>query len=161
MGARRALRRRAKLRAFDRATKRTLAALETRYGADGAAELEPKAREEHARLPPDLPDLGGRQPFSQFVATTAWTLAFYGALGATEAAARQAGELAYALTSASVLVLPRVVRRGVCSVWFSSWFEKRVRSRAARSHLREGSRRAREGDLAVKPSLPRIDRAPR
>jgi hypothetical protein len=113
--------------------------LEERYGTERATTLRIEARKEYEHLLPGMPDLSGRQPFTQFVVTTAWTLAFYRALGSTPAAARQAGELAYALTTSYLDSLPLRVRRLIGSVWFARWFVKRARRRAERSQHRRHS----------------------
>lgn len=124
------------LRAFDRAVERTRDMLEARYGPALARDLIAEARHEYARLIPELPDLHGRQPFSQFVAATGWFLAFYRALAQSGRPLEEAGEFAYGLTAQYIESLPRVAIRLLHRVWFSKLFQKRVSFRARQSQER-------------------------
>jgi hypothetical protein len=115
---------------------RSRGVLDTRYGASLASELIAEARSEFARLAPELPDLHGRQPFSQFVAATGWFLAFHRALARRGRPVREAGEFAYALTARHVESLPRLAARLLHRLWFSRLFRRRVRLRARQSQTR-------------------------
>jgi hypothetical protein len=121
------------LRGFDRAAKRMRSFLNARYGPVLARNLVTDARQEYARLIPELPDLQGRQPFTQFIITTGWSLAFYRALPQSRKPVREAGEFAYALTAAYVRSLPRVAARVIELVWFSKLLRKRLSRRAKQS----------------------------
>jgi hypothetical protein len=127
------------LRGFDRAVARTRDFLESRYGPSLAASLAAEARQEFARLAPAIPDLQGRQPFTQFVTATGWFLAFHRVLTAHGKPVREAGEFAYALTARYVESLPRVVVWLVYRIWFSKFFQARARRGAKRSQQRRGS----------------------
>lgn len=121
------------LRAFDRAAKHAQPILDARYGASLAHNLIKQARQEYVRLIPGLPDLHGKQPFSQFIAATGWFLAFHRALAQDGRPVWEAGELAYALTAKYMERLPRVAARLIHWAWFSNVFQKRVRFRAKQS----------------------------
>ena len=127
------------LRGFDRATKRVQGYLHARHGEAATRILVARARSEYERLIPELPDLHGRQPFTRFVVTTAWTLAFYRALAASEAPEKEAGELAYALTADYVQSVPRIAARLIEWFWFSKLFRRRLRLRAQQSQQRRQS----------------------
>ncbi len=124
------------LRGFDRAFSRMQGYLDARYGPARARNLVAGARQEFAHLLPDLPDLQGRQPFTLFITTTGWALAFYRALPESREAVREAGEFAYALTASYVRSLPRFVARVIEWVWFSKPFRRRVSRRAKQSQMR-------------------------
>jgi hypothetical protein len=124
------------LRGFDRAVERTQGFLDARYGPSRARDMIAEARHEFACLIPELPDLQGRQPFSQFVEATGWFLAFHRALARSGRPVREAGEFAYALTAKYIESIPRVAARLVHWVWFSSLFRRRLRFRAKQSQQR-------------------------
>ena len=127
------------VRGFDRAARRMTGFLEARYGPVEAHVLIDRARDEYRRLIPELPDLHGRQPFTQFVITTGWSLAYYRALAESEHPEKEAGELAYALTANYVRSVPRVVGRLIGWLWFSKLFRKRLSLRAEQSQQRRQS----------------------
>lgn len=130
------------MRGFDRAVGRAKDALDRRYGVPLARVLIAEAREEYARLIPELPNLGGRQPFSQFIVATGWFLAFHRVLARRGRPVREAGEFAYELTMRNVAAMPRVVAWLISRAWFSRLFRMRVRWRALQSQ-----RRRQRGDF--------------
>jgi len=121
------------LRGFDRAVTTTQGFLDSRYGPVLARKLITEARQEYARLIPELPDLHGRQPFAKFIAATGWFLAFHRALAQNGRPVRGAGEFAYALTAQYVASLPRFAAPLIRWLWFSKLFQRRVRFRAKQS----------------------------
>jgi hypothetical protein len=121
------------MRDFDRATKRAQGIVESRYGPALARHLITEARQEFVHVIPDLPDLGGKQPFARFVAASGWFLAFHRALTRSGRPVRESGELAYALTEQYVAAVPWVGRTLIRWLWFSKLFQKRVRFRAQQS----------------------------
>jgi hypothetical protein len=126
------------LRAFDRAVRRTQDLLDARYGRSLARTLVAEARREYACLIPELPDLRGRQPYTQFVVAAGWFLAFYRALARHGRPVREAGEFAWALTARYVEGVPHLAARLLHRVWFSRALQGRARRKAARSQRRRG-----------------------
>ncbi len=134
-----------RLRGFDRAVGQARDALDQRYGAPLSRVLVAEAREEYARLIPELPNLGGRQPFTRFVVATGWFLAFHRALTRRGRPVGEAGDFAWGLTTRYVEAMPRAVARLVSLAWFSRLFRIRVRRQALRSQ-----RRRRRGDFVFR-----------
>jgi hypothetical protein len=95
-----------------------------------------EARDEYARLIPNLPNLGGKQPFKTFVLATGWFLAFQRALERHGLPLSEAGDLAYELTTRYVEAMPRAVAWLIRRAWFTRLFRTRLRWRASRSQRR-------------------------
>jgi hypothetical protein len=131
-------RRRAKrlLRGFDRAVALTQGFLNSRYGSPLAHKLITEARQEYARIIPDLPDLHGSKPHAKFITATGWFLAFHRALAQNGRPVREAGEFAYALTAQYIASLPRGAAPLIRWLWFSKLFQELLRFRAKQSQTR-------------------------
>jgi hypothetical protein len=69
------------------------------------------AREEYRRLLPELPYVGGKQPFTQFVIASGWFLALYRVLLAQGADIRQTGEMLFQLSRTYLERVPGFARR--------------------------------------------------
>ncbi len=93
-----------------------------RYGEAEARPLFAEAREVFAGLIPDLPYVGGRQPFTQFVVATGWFLALYRVLQARGRLVDEAGRLVYEVTEAYLRRYPGVARRLVGHLTFSKLY---------------------------------------
>jgi len=65
------------LKEFDRAAGRVRSAFVRRYGEELTDAMIGDARQEYAALIPQLPYVGGKQPFTQFIIAVAWFLALY------------------------------------------------------------------------------------
>ncbi len=107
-----------------------------RYGEAEARPLFAEAREVFAGLIPDLPYVGGRQPFTQFVVATGWFLALYRVLQARGRLVDEAGRLVYEVTEAYLRRYPGVARRLVGHLTFSKLYLARLQRRAVESQER-------------------------
>lgn len=118
---------------FDRSIKRIKGHINTRYGIENAEKMIIIAREEYRRLIPELPYVGGRQPFTQFVITTGWCLALHRALGGKATSARESGELFFELARQYINQVPGLVRRYLGTSMFTQSYQRRLRERAKES----------------------------
>lgn len=125
-----------KLREFDRVVRRIQPVLVAHYGDRLAAVLASEARQEYASLIPDLPDLGGRQPHTQFLTATAWFLAMYRVLQRQGESLEESGRLVYALSAAYLKAYPAFTHRLLGFMSFSPRYLKRLQARAEESQLR-------------------------
>ncbi len=65
-------RKRKLLKEFDKTLDRIGGLFVSRYGEDSAGATIQEARQEYEALIPQLPYIGGRQPHTQFLISTAW-----------------------------------------------------------------------------------------
>src|SRR3972149_7056887 len=65
------------LRDFEQAARRVKPLIVSGYGVQAAEEWMGEARRDFDSLIPAIPYLGGKQPFTQFVISSAWCLAIY------------------------------------------------------------------------------------
>jgi hypothetical protein len=125
------------LRDWDRALARIGVLLTQRFGPE-AAGLTGEARHEYSLLIPAIPDLGGRQPFTQFLTAAAWFLAMHRVLRRRGASTEEVGQLVYDSTRAFLDASPRFARRLLGYVTFSPRYLRRLRQRAQESQARRG-----------------------
>lgn len=81
------------LKQFDQSVSRVRNVLASRYGEALASGMIGESRQEFEALIPQLPYVGGEQPFTQFVIATAWFLAMYRALKNHGSTVEEAGRL--------------------------------------------------------------------
>ncbi len=124
------------LREFDQVVAKVKPLVVARYG-EAADALTAEAREEYAALIPQLPYLGGRQPFTQFLIATAWYLALYRVIQRRGGTVEEVGTLCYQLTDAYVRQMPGFVQRLMGRLSFSERYRRLVRTRARESHQRQ------------------------
>ena len=103
------------------------------YGEEQTDALIGEARQEYQALIPQLPYIGGKQPYTQFIISTAWSLAMYRVLTARGESLEAVGELIYEADWAFLKAYPRFMRRLFGSVTFSRRYIHRLRKRAAES----------------------------
>jgi len=120
------------LKDFDKAA-RSVGPVLTHYAGDQAEALIQEARREYEMLIPDLPYVGGRQPFTQFLIFTAWYLAMYRVLKAHGRTVEETGQIAYQVSHAFLQTYPRIVLRLLGSRRFSRRHIAEARRRAAES----------------------------
>ncbi|NLS76303.1 MAG: L-2-amino-thiazoline-4-carboxylic acid hydrolase [Chloroflexi bacterium] len=125
------------LRDFDRTVHRISHLLIIRYGAERAGAWIEEARREFAVIIPQLPDVGGKQPFTQFVTATGWFLALYRVLQRHGQTVEEAGRLCYDATAAYLRASPGFARRLLGYMTFSPRYLNRLKRRAAESQRRE------------------------
>jgi hypothetical protein len=129
-------RKRKLLREFDRTLDRIRELFVSRYGEDSEGMLQ-EAREEYEALIPQLPYVGGRQPFTQFLISTAWYLSLYRVLQRRGETVEEVGQLIYQATEAYLQAQPRFLRRFLGSTTFSRRYLQRVQKGALKSHERQ------------------------
>ncbi len=121
------------LRDFDRMAAKVKAPLIARYGDTQAGEMVNRAHAEYGQLIPALPYVGGEMPFTQFVISSGWLLAFYKVMRATGATTREAGELAFELSRTYLSNVSGFARRLLGFMTFTPRYQEKLRRRAEES----------------------------
>ena len=101
-----------------------------------AQAMAAESRQEFELLIPQLPYVGGKQPFTQFVLSTGWFLAMYRALQRRGGTVEEAGMLAYRASQAYLASYPTFLGRFFGSMNFSLRHMEGLRKHAAESHQR-------------------------
>jgi L-2-amino-thiazoline-4-carboxylic acid hydrolase len=115
---------------FDRLVKTVKKPLIARYGERLAEDLLLKARQEYRSVLSILPDVGGEQPFTQFVIASGWFLAFYRVMQAEGASVQEAGELAFLLSKTYLEKVPGFARKLLGYMTFSPRYLRKLARRA-------------------------------
>jgi hypothetical protein len=123
------------LRDFDVAVRRARPVLVQFAGQQAHAWIV-QARQEYRTLIPQLPFVGTRQPFVEFIITGGWFLAVYRVLQAQGWTVEQTGQLIYRIDEAFVKAYPRFVTRFMGRRIFSPAYIEDARRRAAESQQR-------------------------
>ena len=121
------------LRNFDRMIRKVKGPITDRYGNERSAEMVALVREEYRRLIPALPYVGGEQPFTQFVISSGWFLAFFRVMQANREQVRDTGELAYMLSQTYLERVPGFAGRLLGYMSFSPGYLTKLRRRAEES----------------------------
>lgn len=121
------------LRNFDRVVREVKEPIATRYGSERATEMVLAAREEYRHLLPELPYVGGKQPFTQFVISSGWFLALNRVLHAQGADIRETGEMVFRLSRTYLERVPGFARRLLGYMSFSTRYLRNLRQRAEAS----------------------------
>jgi hypothetical protein len=129
-------RKRKLLNEFDRTLDQIRELFVSCYGADSEAMLQ-EARQEYEALIPQLPHVGGRQPFTQFLISTAWYLSMYRVLKRRGESVEAVGQFIYQATEAYLQAYPRSLRRFLGFMTFSARYLRRVKKGALRSQERQ------------------------
>jgi len=124
------------VRDFDKSIARVKAMVIYHHGAERAVGLIRESRQEYHVLIPQIPYIGVRNPFLVFLLPTTRYLAVYRTLRRHGTTVEDAGQTAYAMGEAELKAIPRLVRRGIGSLWFSPLFLGRLRKSAAESQKR-------------------------
>lgn len=125
------------LEEFDRTAERVKGVLVSRYGADLTATMIGETRNEYQALIPQLPYIGGKQPFTQFLISTAWFLAMYRVLRKHGETVEQVGRLLYEASEVFLKVYPGFLHRFFGQMTFSRLYLRRLQKRAAESRKRK------------------------
>jgi hypothetical protein len=125
-------RKRRLLRDFDRMVSRVRGVLVSPYGEEQTDALIGAVRREYESLLPQLPYVGGKQPYTQFIIGTAWSLAIYRVLRAQGETLEAVGRLIYEMDWAYLKAYPRFLRRLFGSATFSRRHIRRLRQGAAK-----------------------------
>jgi hypothetical protein len=129
-------RKRKLLKEFDRTLERMRGLFGSRYGEDAEAMLQ-EAHREYEALIPQLPYVGGRQPFTRFLISSAWYLSLYRVLKRRGETVERVGQLVYQATEAYLQASPRFLRRFMGFMTFSPRYLRRVKKGAQKSHERQ------------------------
>lgn len=129
-------RKRTLLKEFDRALGRVRGVFVSRYGEEAVKAMLLEARQEYEALIPHVPYIGGKQPFTQFLISTAWFLAMYRVLQRRGESVEEIGVFAYQVSEAYLQAYPAFLRRVVGHMTFSARYLRRLKKRAAESHAR-------------------------
>jgi len=125
------------LREFDRYVKYTRPVLIRYFGEDNVIALIGETRREYENLIPQLPYIGGTQPFTQFIISTGMLLAVYWTAKGHGKALAEIGELIYEISRALLRAYPAFLVRFFGNMNFSKFYLSRLRKRAIASHQRE------------------------
>lgn len=123
------------LRDFDKSAARIDHLFVLRFGEEQAGRYVLEARQEYELLIPQLPDLGGRQPFTRFIIATAWFLAIYRVLQRQGRSLEETGQLVYDASEAYLKAVPGFARRFLGFMSFSPRYLRKLKIRAAESQL--------------------------
>jgi hypothetical protein len=129
-------RKRKLLKEFDKTLDRIRGLFVSRYGKDSEAMLQ-EARQEYEALIPQLPYIGGRQLFTQFLISTAWFLSLYRVLKRRGETVEEVGQLVYQASEAYLQAYPRFLRRFLGFMTFSPRYLRRLEKGALESHERQ------------------------
>jgi len=125
------------LKEFDLYVKHTLPVLVRFFGEENVNALIAETRGEYENLIPQLPYIGGRQPFTQFVISTGILLAVYRIARKHGKTVEQTGELVYEIGRAFLRAYPAFLTRLFGNMNFSRLYLSRLRKRAIESHQRK------------------------
>jgi len=129
-------RKRKLLRDFDRMVRRVRDVFVSPYGEEQTDALIGETRREYQALIPQLPYIGGKEPYTQFIIGAAWSLAMYRVLKARGETIEAIGRLIFEVDRAFLKTYPRFMRRLFGHMTFSRRYIRRLRKRAAESHER-------------------------
>jgi hypothetical protein len=124
------------LKDFDKAVKQVKGVLISRYGKDLTDIAVNEARLEYENLIPQIPYIGGKQPFTRFIIATASFLAIYKVLKAHGKSVDEAGRIIYEATERIIYSYPWFIRCLIGKVFFSKILLSRLRKGAAESQKR-------------------------
>jgi hypothetical protein len=111
--------------------------LKRTYAGENVPQLINKARQEFALLLPQLPYIGGKHPFTEFLVFTAMELALYRLDQLHGRTVGQTGELVYEIGGAFLKTSPRFLLRLFAPMNFSKKYIESLKRRAVESHLRQ------------------------
>lgn len=124
------------LRQFDSFVEHVRGDLDTAFEPSTVPALIAEIRQSYAGLIPGLPYLGGKQPFTQFVLSTALELAIYRALRARGLSVEQSSVLIFRMGQSLVSSYPAFALGLFRFMSFSPFYKRQLRARAAESHQR-------------------------
>ncbi|MBI5841646.1 MAG: L-2-amino-thiazoline-4-carboxylic acid hydrolase [Chloroflexi bacterium] len=125
------------LKEFDLCVKYSHHVLARYFGGENVNALVAETRREFENLIPQLPFIGGKQPFTEFIVFTGMLLAVYRVNKAHGKTAEETGELVYEIGGAFLRAYPAVLLRMFGRMNFSRLYLKRLQKRAIESHQRK------------------------
>jgi hypothetical protein len=127
------------LRTFDRSVARVRRVLITRYGEEQADALIRESHFGYEALIPQIPFIGDKNPFLNFLLPTTRFLAVYRALQKQGRTVEEAGQLVYEMSAADLKAIPGLFRRAIGYLWFTPWLLRRLKKREIEFREREYS----------------------
>ncbi|MEN6435671.1 MAG: L-2-amino-thiazoline-4-carboxylic acid hydrolase [Anaerolineaceae bacterium] len=124
------------LREFDRSAKKLSPVLAKFFPHKNIHELIEKTRHQYEILIPQMPYVGGKEPFTRFVIYSGMLLAVYRIARAEGMAVEDIGIMAYEIGKSYLKAYPAFLRRFMAQVNFKPSYLKRLKERAEESHLR-------------------------
>lgn len=124
------------LKVFNLVVRSARSVLDTYLEGEDVDALVEKTRREFESLLPQLPYIGGKQPFTEFVAFTGMLLALHRTNLARGGTVEQTGEMMYEIGRAFLTTSPSILKRMLARMNFSPWYLRRLQKRAAESHGR-------------------------
>jgi len=125
------------LKEFDAYVKYSRTVLVRYFGEENVNTLVAEARLEFENLIPQLPYIGGKQPFTQFIVATGLSLAMYRIAKAHGKTVEETGELLYEIGKAFLKSSPAFLVRLFGKMNFSPFYLSRLRKRSIESHQRK------------------------
>jgi hypothetical protein len=125
------------LKEFDIVAKSAHPVLGRYFGEENVNALVADTRREFEAMIPQLPYIGRKQPFTEFIVFTGMLLAVYRVSQAHGKTVEQTGELVYEIGRAFLRSSPAFLTRYFGGMNFSRFYLGDLRKRAAESHLRQ------------------------
>lgn len=125
------------LKEFDLYVKYSRTVLVRAFGEENVEALVAETRQEFENLLPQLPYIGGKQPFTEFIVFTGMLLAIYRVNKAQGKTAEETGELAYEIGRAFLKNSPAFLLRLFAAMNFSRYYRNRLQKRAKQSQARQ------------------------
>jgi len=125
------------LREFDLIAKSARSVLNEYFVGENVNRLLAETRWEFEALIPQLPYIGGKQPFTEFIVFTGMLLAVYRVSKAHGKTVEQTGDLVYEIGRAFLKSSPAFLARFFGGMNFSRFYLRRLRKRAIESHQRK------------------------
>ena len=122
---------------FDLVAKSARSVLDANFVGEDINGLLADTRWEFESLIPQLPYIGGKQPFTEFIVFTGMLLAIYRVNQAHDKTVEQTGELVFESGRAFLRMSPFFLTRLFGHMNFSRRYLNRLRKRASESHQRE------------------------
>lgn len=123
------------LKEFDQVIEQVKAPLITRFGEPATERFGSAAGVEFRRLIPELPYVGEKKPFTQFVISSGWFLAIYRVLKDQGESIESIGELAFTLSRVYLEHMPGFARRLLGFMTFSPRYLHELQKHAQQSQL--------------------------
>ena len=125
------------LKEFDLVAGSARSVLDRYFSGEDVGTLVQKTRQDFETLLPQLPYIGGKQPFTEFVVFTGMLLALHRTNQSRGGTVEQTGELMYEIARAFLSTSPPFVKQLVAGVNFSPFYLRRLQKRAVESHQRQ------------------------
>ncbi len=125
------------LREFGRMARYARPRLDQTFSGEDIDLLIKDARREYGALIPQLPDIGGKQPFTRFIIYTAMWLAIYRAMEARGKSVEEAGELFFRISQTILEAYPAFIVRMFGRNIFSHHYQQELQKRAVESQQRQ------------------------